>query len=188
METLQKKLSDAQMQSLREKIAQVEYDRVRNKLLELWEIDIDLPEADKALWSKLDETLGRDIPQDVIEAVARGALMGKVSTNNLNLMLNKAYLPGNLVEQILLAVKAGQFSEVTVDLLIKRPYWLHYKDFEPLLVDLLVEGKVMGCTFCFFPTSYRFKKSSWKRMFESGIDFLVKAYLEKFYPEIVIKA
>lgn len=188
METLQKKLSDAQMQSLKEKIAQVEYDRVRNTLLEHWGIDIDLPDADEALRTKLTMTLERDIFPEVIEAIARGALMGKISENNLNLSLNKENLPLKLAEPILLAVKAGQFSEVTMDLLIQRPYWLRYKDFEPLLVDLLIDGKMSEKSFLSLPTCYRFKKSSWKKMFESGVDFLVKAYLEKFYPEIVLEA
>ena len=188
METLQKKLSDAQMQSLREKIAQVEYDRVRKKLLKLWAIDIDLPAAEEALEDKLNKTLGRDIPQDVIDAIGQGALMEKISTNNLNLMLSKAYLSVTLVDKILLAYKAGQFSEVTLALLIERPYWIYYKDFEPVLVELLIEGKISEKTFHSFPANYRFKKSSWKKMFESGVDFLVKAYLEKFYPEIEFEA
>ncbi len=183
MEMLQKKLSATQMQKLKERIAKADHECVRQRLL-TFDIDIDLLGANVILSEKLENTLSVNIPRDVQDAIVLGAIMGQLSAFNLNLLIDKVYLSPCNVERILLAIKDGKFSDITFNHLVRKSYWFQYKDFEGLLVLILIDGSVSEESFSLLCEKYRFKKSSWQALFESGISFLVKAYLQKFYPEI----
>lgn len=60
------------------------------------------------------------------------------------------------------------------------------EDLESALVKSWIRGKLSLSLFeVMFQSGYRFKKKSWKLMFESGYVVLVRAYLKQFYPSLV---
>lgn len=94
-------------------------------------------------------------------------------------------LPYQAKKLILDAVLGGNLDIYYLDLLVQHRY-----DFsDDLSHDLIVgtiEGKVSPQVLQkMLNNGYEFSLGNWKVMFNSNIDFMVKACLEKFYPDLV---
>ena len=91
----------------------------------------------------------------------------------------------DLQKLILDAVLSGNFDIYYLDLLVQHRYDFS-DDLSHNLIVGTIEGKVSPQVLQkMLNNGYEFSLGNWKVMFNSNIDFMVKACLEKFYPDLV---
>lgn len=123
---------------------------------------------------------------DVLVLIVQSAIEAKISCNFITELMSSGYeLPNQAKKLILDAVLSGNFDIYYLDLLVQHRYDFS-DDLSHNLIVGTIEGKVSPQVLQkMLNNGYEFSLGNWKVMFNSNIDFMVKACLEKFYPDLV---
>lgn len=159
----------------------------------------DLPLVDSIVKAVIEEhTLSRYVLSYMIEIVScnfsddlkvlivQSEIEAKFSRCFITKLVASGYeLPYQAKKLILDAVLSGNLDIYYLDLLVQYRYDLS-DDLSHDLIVGTIEGKVSPKVLQkMLNNGYEFSLGNWKVMFNSNIDFMVKACLKKFYPDLV---
>ncbi len=122
---------------------------------------------------------------DVLVLIVQAAIEKKTMSGMIETMTLEAYNIPELAKKLIVeAVINGNLKEYYLELLIVNRYDFSELLCREIIVATIEEKLSPSVLHMMLSKGYEFTLSNWKLMFNSGIDFMVKACLKKYYPEL----